>query len=29
MNQSDFIEELKKINIFPKEDQLNILHKFY
>ncbi|MBR1936092.1 MAG: 16S rRNA (guanine(527)-N(7))-methyltransferase RsmG [Bacilli bacterium] len=29
MNQSDFIEELKKINIFPKEDQLNKLHKFY
>ena len=29
MNQSDFIEELKKINIFPKEDQLTKLHKFY
>ena len=29
MNQNSFLEELKKINIYPSEEQLYKLHKFY
>lgn len=29
MNQNDFIEELKKINIYPNQLQLNQLEKYY
>ena len=29
MNQSEFIEELKKIKIYPTEEQLNQLEKYY
>lgn len=29
MNKEEFIEELKKINIIPTEEQLNKLEKFY
>ena len=29
MNQNSFLEELKKIHIYPSEEQLYKLHKFY